>query len=79
MVFASYNANIYHKQLALIKRLDALTDLHVIAMRNPYDSVFLPSIKNLVLMYEYTPNAVSVLMMYLKGKIKAEGLCPVTL
>lgn len=79
VVFCSYNANIYQKQLDLIRGLNQVTDLHVIAMRNPYDHFFEKSIKHLCLMYEYTPNAVSVLIQYLKGEIEPQGLCPVTL
>jgi len=65
--------------LALIKVLEKTTNLHVIAMRNPYDSLFEPSISNLVLLYEYTPNAVKVLIEYLKGEIIPSGVAPVSL
>jgi len=79
VVFCSYNANIFRNQLALIKVLEKTTNLHVIAMRNPYDSLFEPSISNLVLLYEYTPNAVKVLIEYLKGEIIPSGVAPVSL
>ncbi len=79
VVYCSYNANIFQNQLELIRKLNAITDLHVIAMRNPYDSLFVPEIRNLVLMYEYTPNAVKALIGYLKREVIPNGMAPVRL
>lgn len=79
VVFCSYNANIYTFQQELIKKLNDLVDLHVIAMRNPYDSYFVKDIKNLILMYEYTPNSIKVLIEYLKKGFTPKGVCPVKL
>ncbi|MFP4478042.1 MAG: glycoside hydrolase family 3 protein [Candidatus Izemoplasmatales bacterium] len=79
VVFCSYNANIYHHQKVLIKKLNDMLDLHVIAMRNPYDSFFVKNIKNLTLLYEYTPNSIKVLIEYLKEEITPQGVCPVKL
>ena len=79
VVFCSYNANIYQNQLNLIRSLSELTELHVLAMRNPYDSLFFKEIRNLVLFYEYTPNSIKVLIEYLKGKITPKGVIPIKL
>jgi beta-N-acetylhexosaminidase len=79
VVFCSYNANIYKSQLELIRELNILCNLHVIAMRNPFDSYFEPTIKNLIVLYEYTPNSVKVLIEYLQGKIVPKGILPVKL
>jgi len=79
VIFCSYNANIYQNQQRLIKELNKMENPHIIAMRNPYDSYFVKDIKNLVLLYEYTPNSIQVLIEYLKGQIKPQGRCPVSL
>ncbi len=79
VVFCSYNANIYFNQINLIQSLQEISELYVVAMRNPYDSIFFPEIKNLALLYEYTPNSIQVLMEYLKGQTLPQGRCPVNL
>ena len=79
VIFCSYNANIYEMQQELIKELNKDNELFVIAMRNPYDLVFVPEIKNLICMYEYTPNSVTALVDYLKGSFMPNGNLPVTL
>jgi beta-N-acetylhexosaminidase len=79
VVFCSYNANIYVNQQKLMRQLNDLTHLHVIAMRNPYDSLFVEDLKNCVLLYEYTPNSIQVLIEYLKGELVPKGLSPVKL
>lgn len=79
VVFCSYNANIYKNQLELIKKLSETVDLHVITMRNPYDSYFVKDIKNLVLLYEYTPNSIKVLIEYLRNDLDPKGVYPVKL
>jgi beta-N-acetylhexosaminidase len=53
-------------------------ECHVIAMRNPYDVMFTDQIKHFVCLYEYTPNAITTLIQYLKGDLKLEGRIPVT-
>ncbi len=79
IILCSYNANIYKNQLELIDKLNKSTNLYVIAMRNPYDSLFVREIKNLILMYEYTPNSVKILIEYLKGNMTLLGKLPVVL
>lgn len=79
IILCSYNANIYKNQLELIEKLNKTCNLYVIAMRNPYDSLFVKDIKNLILMYEYTPNSVKIFIEYLKGNITPLGKLPVTL
>ncbi len=78
IIMTSYNANIYPSQIKLIDALARLgIELHVIAMRNPYDLFYTENIKNYVALYEYTPNAIKVLLEYLKGDIPCEGRIPV--
>ncbi|MFW5795111.1 MAG: beta-N-acetylhexosaminidase, partial [Bacillota bacterium] len=79
IIFCSYNANIYQNQQVLIKKLNDFVDFYVISMRNPYDSYFVKEIKNLVLLYEYTPNSIKVLIEYLQKNLIPQGICPVKL
>lgn len=76
IVFCSYNANIYKKQIELIDKLNS-DKLTVCMMRNPYDLVFANNIENLVAFYEYTPNSVLALVSYLKGELTPIGVIPV--
>lgn len=78
IILTTYNANVYQSQIKLINELAALgNEMHVIAMRNPYDLFYTDKIENFVCLYEYTPNAVSTLISYLKGDLKLEGRIPV--
>lgn len=78
VVICSYNANVYQAQLALIRQLTGLSvELHVVAMRNPYDLFFVPEIQHFVCTYEHTPNAITALLDYLDGKLEPEGRLPV--
>ena len=79
IVFCSYNANIYESQLTLIKKLQSQTvDFHVIAMRNPYDILFLNEIDNFTCLYEYSENSINVLKEYLKGSLELTGVSPIS-
>lgn len=78
VLMTSYNANVYTSQIKLINRLHEIgIEVHVIAMRNPYDLFYTDKIENFVCLYEYTPNSISVLMSYLKGELQFEGRIPV--
>lgn len=77
VVICSYNANLYKEQFEVIDSLSDHPDLHVVAMRNPYDHIFAKNVKNLVYLYEYTNNSVQVLMEYLQGKIEPSGVIPI--
>jgi beta-N-acetylhexosaminidase len=78
IIMTSYNANIYPSQIKLIDELSKLgKDLHVIAMRNPFDLYYTEHIQNYVCLYEYTPNSIRVLLGYLKGDLRLEGRIPV--
>ena len=46
-------------------------------MRNPYDLVFIPEIKNYVCLYEYTKNSIKTLIKYLKREISPKGSLPI--
>jgi beta-N-acetylhexosaminidase len=75
VVITTYNGNVYRQQIKLIDQLATMDlDLHVIAMRNPYDLAFTDQIKNYTCLYEYTPNSVTVLAEYLSGKLHLEGV-----
>ncbi|TVP86124.1 MAG: beta-N-acetylhexosaminidase [Acholeplasmataceae bacterium] len=78
VIICSYNANVYKTQLTLIRQLTELPiELHVVAMRNPYDLFFVPEIEHFVCTYEHTPNAIAALLDYLDGKLEPEGRLPV--
>jgi beta-N-acetylhexosaminidase len=78
VVLCTYNANTDEGQQQLIKRIISLdVEHHVIAMRNPYDLVFVPAIENYVCFYENTPNAREALKDYLKGTLVLEGRLPI--
>ncbi|MGI6759296.1 MAG: MupG family TIM beta-alpha barrel fold protein [Bacilli bacterium] len=78
VVICTYNANIYQEQLELVKKLLGLNlTVYVISMRNPYDLVFIPEIKNYVCLYEYTKNSIKTLIKYLKGEISPKGSLPI--
>ncbi len=78
VVFCSYNANIYKKQRELIEEVSKKCEnMHVIALRNPYDVIGLKA--NCVCIYEYTPLSVETIIKYLQGTIKPNGKLPVKL
>src|SRR5690606_34576544 len=55
IIYTSYNGNVYQTQIHLIDALAKLDkDLHVLALRNPYDLYYTKQIKNYVAFYEYT-------------------------
>lgn len=78
ILVTSYNANVYGSQIKLINQLSELSnEMHVIAMRNPYDLFYTDKIDNYVCLYEYTPNSIKVLISYLKDELVFEGRIPV--
>jgi beta-N-acetylhexosaminidase len=78
IILTTYNANVYQSQIKLINELSQLgIEMHVIAMRNPYDLYYTKNIENFVCLYEYTPYAISTLISYLKGDLELEGRIPV--
>jgi beta-N-acetylhexosaminidase len=78
IVYTSYNGNVYQTQIQLIDALSALNkDLHVLALRNPYDLYYTKNIKNYVAFYEYTPNSIEAVVKYLKGQLKPQGVSPI--
>lgn len=78
IIFTTYNGNVYQSQLKLVNELITLDkDLHVLALRNPYDLYYSPAIKNYVAFYEYTPNAIEVIIEYLKGELIPKGVSPI--
>lgn len=78
IVYTSYNGNVYQSQIDLIDSLSALNkDLHVLALRNPYDLYYTKNIKNYVAFYEYTPNSIEAVVKYLEGTLKPQGVSPI--
>ena len=78
VVCCTYNANIHTTQLDLVKALQRqVSRLHVMTMRNPYDTLFAPELKNVTCFYEYTPNSIRSLIKYLSGELKPQGRLPV--
>ncbi len=78
VILTTYNSNIYTKQLELIRKLLKLNnELHVVALRNPYDLYFVKEIENYVCLYEYTKNSINALKLYLQEKITPKGTFPI--
>ncbi|NLN50412.1 MAG: beta-N-acetylhexosaminidase [Acholeplasmataceae bacterium] len=79
-IITTYNANMYSKQITLIKELlNQNLEVHVISLRNPFDLHLLPEIKNYVCLYEYTKNSINTLKNYLLGNLIPQGKLPVKL
>lgn len=80
VVVCTYNANMYQKQISLIyKLIKSESEIHVISMRNPYDTLLCPEIKNYACVYEYTPASVATVIKYLKEELDPVGHIPVNL
>lgn len=78
IIYTSYNGNVYQSQIALINELEKLgKELHVFALRNPYDLYYAKHIKNYVAFYEYTPNSIEAVISYLKGDLIPVGKAPI--
>lgn len=78
VICCTYNANIHTTQLDLVNALhQQAVELHVMTMRNPYDTFFAPQLKNVTCFYEYTPNSIRSLIKYLKGELQPQGTLPV--
>ncbi len=78
IIYTSYNGNVYQSQIALINQLSQLDkELHVFALRNPYDLYYAKQIKNYVAFYEYTPNSIEAVISYLKGELVPVGKAPI--
>lgn len=78
IIYTSYNGNVYQTQIHLIDALAKLDkDLHVLALRNPYDLYYTKQIKNYVAFYEYTPNSIEAVIQYLKGELTPKGVAPI--
>jgi beta-N-acetylhexosaminidase len=78
IIMTSYNSNIYQNQMKLIEHLHHINkEVHIISTRNPYDLHMTDCIENYVCLYESTPNAMKVLLKYLKGDLKPEGKVPI--
>src|SRR5690606_17758742 len=77
IIFTSYNANVYLEQVELMNALGKLgQELHVFAMRNPYDLYVVENIQNYVAFYEYTPHSMEAVVAYLKGAFNPHGKAP---
>ena len=78
VVLCTYNSNVFDGQIELVNQLAELAiELHVVAMRNPYDLHFTDKIENFVCFYEYTPNSVKAFIEYLKGDLVLQGHSPI--
>lgn len=78
VILTTYNSNMYQGQVNLTKEfLKTNKEIHVIALRNPYDLYLVKEIKNYVCLYEYTSNSIATLIGYLKGNIEPNGKLPI--
>lgn len=78
VIYTTYNGNVYQNQIKLVDKLAELNkDLHILALRNPYDLYYTKAIKNYVAFYEYTPNSNDAVIKYLKGNLVPKGKAPI--
>ncbi|VEU82803.1 beta-N-acetylhexosaminidase [Acholeplasma hippikon] len=78
VIYTTYNGNVYQSQINLVDKLATLNkDLHILALRNPYDLYYTKAIKNYVAFYEYTPNSNDAVIKYLKGELIPTGKAPI--
>lgn len=77
IVILSYDVSYNPNQKEIINEI--LTDyenVYVISFKGPSDQRFFKNLKNYLCLYEYTPNAITTIIKYLKGDIKPEGRLP---
>ena len=78
IIYCSYNACFNPTQSELINKLDQ-DKLIVCAIRTPYDLRVLPNVQAYICSYEATPLSLASIAKVLTGKIKPEGILPVTI
>ena len=78
IIYCSYNACFNETQSDLINKLDQ-NKLIVCAIRTPYDLRVLPNVQAYLCSYEATPLSLASLAKVLTGKIKPQGILPVTI
>ncbi|MDD2575487.1 MAG: beta-N-acetylhexosaminidase [Acholeplasmataceae bacterium] len=78
VILTTYNSSSFPNQLKLINELVKLDlELHVVSLRNPYDTYYVPMIKNYICLYEYTLNSIETLKAYLLDNLIPEGKSPI--
>lgn len=78
VILTTYNSSMFKDQIELINEVNKKHDnVYNIALRDPFDLFHTKGIKNYLSLYEYTPNAIKVLIEYLKGNIKPKGKAPI--
>lgn len=79
VIVFTYNAHLNHEQAELIKEVYKNNkNIIVISMRNPYDIKEFSYVPCYACAYEYTPISLNSLIKFLKGEIKGDGVCPVS-
>lgn len=77
IVVGSYNAHIYKGQEELVHAMHALNiPMVVVALRNPYDVMYLPKGVSGIAAYSYNESTVRALVDILSGKRQAIGKIP---
>lgn len=80
VIVCSYNAVDDPEQVEIIQKLQQRLDkLLVLSVRNPYDIKVLPGLKAFMTIYDYSPFNYQAAAEVITGKIKAEGILPVTI
>ncbi len=78
IILGTYNAHVYLGQLKLLDALLALgKPLLVVALRNPYDLMYVPVEQAALAIFEYTPKSIRELADCLKGREVPGGRMPV--
>ena len=78
VIYVTYNINSNINQAKLADALNNnAKELYVISSRNPYDTLHLKNVKNIVCLYEYSVLSIQTMLKYIKGKIKPNGILPV--
>ena len=80
VILGLYNAHVFTEQLALWRALrDAGRTVLPVALRNPYDLMYLSEEEQGLAIFEYTPKSLASLADVLAGRALPTGHCPVAL
>ncbi len=79
VIFFSYNAAINPWQVNLINEIISKKETFVISLKGPMDYHKYHNLENYMCMYEYTPNSITTIVDYFKGKLTPKGKLPIKL
>lgn len=80
IILGLYNAHVFTEQLELLKSLRELEKpMFLVALRNPYDLMYLNADECGLSIFEYTDKSMQTLIQVLKGEVVPTGKLPVDL